>query len=53
MWVLGSTLMIAAGLWRAMAAMVEEERRMVVRERAATVGVGVGVGVGVERRREP
>jgi putative copper resistance protein D len=47
MWVLGSTLMIAAGLWQAMAAMVEEERRMVVRERAAAVGVGL------ERRREP
>jgi putative membrane protein len=33
MWVLGSTLMIAAGLWQAMAAMVEEERRLAVRER--------------------
>jgi putative copper resistance protein D len=33
MWVLGSTLMIAAGLWQAMAAMVDEERRLQVRER--------------------
>jgi cytochrome c oxidase assembly factor CtaG len=32
MWVIGSTLMILAGLWQAMAAMVEEERRLRVRE---------------------
>jgi putative membrane protein len=35
MWVLGSTLMIAAGLWQAMAAMADEERRLQVRERRA------------------
>jgi cytochrome c oxidase assembly factor CtaG len=34
MWVLGSTLMVAAGLWLAMAALVAEERRMQVAERA-------------------
>jgi putative membrane protein len=45
MWVLGSTLMIIAGLWQVMAAMVEEERRLVVRERRAAVGL--------ERGREP
>jgi putative copper resistance protein D len=42
MWVIGSTLMILAGLWQTMAAMVEEERRLVVRERRAAVGVGRG-----------
>jgi len=35
MWVLGSCLMIAAGLWQAMAAMTAEERRLRVSERAA------------------
>ena len=34
MWVLGSTLMVGAGLWLAMAALVAEERRMQVAERA-------------------
>jgi putative membrane protein len=33
MWVLGSMVMILAGLWLAMAAMVDEERRLQVRER--------------------
>jgi putative copper resistance protein D len=33
MWVLGSTLMVLAGLWQAMAALVAEERRMQIRER--------------------
>jgi putative membrane protein len=42
MWVLGSTVMIAAGLWQAMAAMTEEERRLQVRERAASVAVNAG-----------
>jgi putative membrane protein len=42
MWVLGSTLMILAGLWQAMAAMVEEERRLAVRERRGAVGLGRG-----------
>ncbi len=35
MWVLGSALMIAAGLWQAMAALVAEERRMQISEQAA------------------
>lgn len=42
MWVIGSTVMILAGLWQAMAAMVEEERRLVVRERRAAVGMQRG-----------
>lgn len=42
MWVLGSTLMILAGLWLAMAAMVREERRLVVRERRADITVDGG-----------
>jgi putative membrane protein len=42
MWVLGSTLMIIAGLWQAMAAMVQEERRLVVRERRADIPVDGG-----------
>jgi putative copper resistance protein D len=42
MWVVGSTLMILAGLWQAMAAMVEEERRMVVRERRSGMTVDPG-----------
>jgi putative copper resistance protein D len=42
MWVLGSTLMIIAGLWQAMAAMVQEERRLAVRERRADVTVDGG-----------
>jgi putative membrane protein len=35
MWVLGTTLMVAAGLWQAMAAMSAEERRLQVGERAS------------------
>ena len=42
MWVIGSTLMIAAGLWQAMVAMVEEERRLMVRERRTALGVERG-----------
>jgi putative membrane protein len=42
MWVIGSTVMVAAGLWQAMVAMVEEERRLVVRERRAALGVERG-----------
>jgi putative membrane protein len=33
MWVLGSSLMVVGGLWQAMAAMMEEERRLQARER--------------------
>jgi putative membrane protein len=33
MWVVGSTVMVLAGLWLAMAAMIDEERRLQVRER--------------------
>jgi putative membrane protein len=33
MWVLGSTLMVAAGLWQAMAALVADERRQQARDR--------------------
>lgn len=33
MWVLGSTVMVTAGLWQAMAALRAEERRLKVRER--------------------
>ena len=36
MWVLGSTVMVLAGLWQAMAAMVAEERRLASREHRAT-----------------
>ena len=35
MWVLGSTLMVGAGIWQAMSAMTVEERRMQARERRA------------------
>ena len=35
MWVLGSSLMVICGLWQAMAALIEEERRLQVRERRA------------------
>jgi cytochrome c oxidase assembly factor CtaG len=37
MWVLGSTLMVGAGLWQAMAALVAEERRHQLRERRETI----------------
>jgi putative copper resistance protein D len=39
MWVLGTVIMVAAGLWQAMAAMAAEERRLQVAERAAPVGL--------------
>ena len=42
MWVLGSTLMVLAGLWQAMAALVAEERRLQARERAADAGPAEG-----------
>jgi cytochrome c oxidase assembly factor CtaG len=35
MWVLGSTLMVAAGLWLAMTALLAEERRLQVAERGS------------------
>ena len=35
MWVLGSTLMVGAGIWQAMAALSAEERRLQTRERRA------------------
>ena len=35
MWVLGSSLMVVCGLWQAMAALIEEERRLQIRERLA------------------
>ena len=40
MWVLGSSLMVAAGLWQAMAALVAEERRLRISERAARPALG-------------
>ena len=50
MWVLGSMVMVVAGLWLAMAAMVDEERRMQVRERRhdelGSVSLGGGPAVG-------
>jgi putative membrane protein len=36
MWVLGSSLMVGAGIWQAMAALSAEERRLQTRERRAT-----------------
>ena len=33
MWVLGSSLMVVCGLWQAMAGLIDEERRLQVRER--------------------
>jgi putative copper resistance protein D len=41
MWVLGSMIMVGAGLWQAMAAMIAEERRLKVAERA---GLRAAVG---------
>lgn len=46
MWVVGSMLMVAAGLWQAMAAMVDEERRMQVRERHSDEVANIGLGGG-------
>ncbi|MGA9857316.1 MAG: cytochrome c oxidase assembly protein [Solirubrobacteraceae bacterium] len=40
MWVVGGTLMVAVGLWQAMAAMVDEERRLQVRERRLVETIG-------------
>jgi putative copper resistance protein D len=43
MWVVGSSIMVAVGLWAALAAMVAEERRMVAREnRAGSLAAGDG-----------
>jgi cytochrome c oxidase assembly factor CtaG len=43
MWVVGSSVMVAVGLWAALAAMVAEERRMVAREnRAGSLAAGDG-----------
>jgi len=39
MWVLGSSLMVAAGLWQVMAALVAEEHRLQITERAAAKAV--------------
>lgn len=38
MWMVGGTLMVVVGMWQAMAALVDEERRMQIRERAAVAG---------------
>lgn len=43
MWLFGGTFMVGAGLWQAMAAMIDEERRMQVRERAALASPPPGV----------
>jgi hypothetical protein len=42
MWVLGSSLMVICGLWQAMAALIEEERRLQVRERLADSALAEG-----------
>ena len=43
MWVLGNTIMVAIGLWSAIAALVTEERRQQAREaRAATASTPDG-----------
>ncbi|HET8977203.1 MAG TPA: cytochrome c oxidase assembly protein [Solirubrobacteraceae bacterium] len=39
MWVLGSFVMVVAGLWQIMTALIAEERRMQLSERAATTAV--------------
>jgi putative membrane protein len=46
MWVLGSTLMILAGIWQAMAALIAEERRYQVRERRGSGSVLTDAGPG-------
>ena len=43
MWVLGSSLMVVCGLWQAMAALIEEERRLQIRERLADSAPAEGV----------
>jgi putative copper resistance protein D len=42
MWVVGSFLMAMAGLWQVMVALVAEERRMQIRERAAASAAATG-----------
>ena len=42
MWVLGSSLMVVCGLWQAMAALIDEERRLQVRERLADSALADG-----------
>jgi putative membrane protein len=42
MWVLGSSLMVVCGLWQAMTALIEEERRLQVRERLADSALADG-----------
>jgi putative membrane protein len=42
MWVLGSSLMVVCGLWQAMAALIDEERRVQVRERLADSALADG-----------
>jgi putative membrane protein len=43
MWVVGSSIMVAVGLWSALAAMVAEERRLLAREnRAGSLAAGDG-----------
>ncbi|HEX3834487.1 MAG TPA: cytochrome c oxidase assembly protein, partial [Solirubrobacteraceae bacterium] len=42
MWVLGSSLMVVCGLWQAMAALIDEERRLQVRERVADSALADG-----------
>jgi putative membrane protein len=47
MWVVGSSIMVAVGLWAALAAMLAEERRLVAREaRAAPLAPGDGSRAG-------
>jgi cytochrome c oxidase assembly factor CtaG len=47
MWVVGNSIMVAVGLWAALAAMVAEERRMVAREaRSASLARGDGRSAG-------
>ena len=40
MWVVGNTIMVAVGLWAAIAAMVAQERRQVERESRASLAAG-------------
>lgn len=44
MWVAGSTIMVAVGLWAAIAAMVAEERRLQAREAHAAQGGPAAIG---------
>lgn len=45
MWVLGGSIMVAVGLWAAVAAMVAEERRQVARDARADASLGRGKGI--------